>query len=139
MRTHKVKKLPLIMIADNDEDERCLLRAVLRLKGFNVIEATNGREAVSLAIERRPDLLMMDLGLPIVSGAAAIRQIRKQSGLRNRPIVAYSQDRRRSQSKQNGTRGLTVQVEKPIRYEELDDLLDRFLPGRRLQLASRSH
>src|ERR1700730_5508748 len=71
MRTTKSSR-PLIMVADHDEDERCLLRAILKLKGFNVIEARDGQETIDLPRGKRPDPLGVDLTLPRVSGAAAI-------------------------------------------------------------------
>src|SRR6266404_5924224 len=93
MRTSRKATPALIVIADQDEDERCLLRAVLKLKGFRVIEARDGQEAIELAINKRPDLLVMDLKLSRVSGTAAIRQIRMRADLRNLPIVAVSSTR----------------------------------------------
>jgi CheY-like chemotaxis protein len=134
MRTKK-SSTPLIMIADHDEDERFLLRAILKRKGFNVIEARDGQEAIDLAIGRRPDLLVVDLTLPRLSGSAAIRRIRKQAGLRNLPIVAISLRHPLPIGKRNPSGRSTVHLNKPIEYDELDALIDRFLPGRRLSLA----
>lgn len=122
------------MIADHDEDERCLLKAVLKLKGFRVIEATNGREAIELTIDKCPDLLVVDLRLPRVSGSAAIRQIRRRADFRNLPIVAVSMSPPWS-GNIDDEGGSTVHINKPIGYDELDALIDRFLPGRRLRLA----
>jgi len=130
MRTPTKVNPALIVIADHDEEERCLLRAILKLKGFNVIEARDGREVVELAVGKRPDLLVMDLKLPRVSGVAAIRQIRKMVDLRNLPIVTLSSVRRRRRRPGRST----AHLDKPIEYGELDVLLDRFLPGRRLSL-----
>ncbi len=131
MRTTTKVAPALIVIAHQDEDERCLLRAILKLKGFNVIEARDGQEAIEMAIDKRPDLLVMDLKLPRVSGSAAIRQIRKRADLRNLPIVAVSSAR----SRQKFSGRSTAHLDKPIEYSELDALLDRFLPGRRLSLT----
>ena len=130
MRTTTKVAPALIVIAHQDEDERCLLRAILKLKGFNVIEARDGQEAIEMAIDKRPDLLVMDLKLPRVSGSAAIRQIRKRADLRNLPIVAVSSAR----SRQRLSGRSTAHLDKPIEYSELDVLLDRFLPGRRRSL-----
>jgi CheY-like chemotaxis protein len=134
MRKPKNEK-PLIMIADHDEDERGLLRAMLKLKGFNVIEAADGQEAIDLVIDKRPDLLVLDLTLPRVSGLAAIRRIRKRAGLRHLPIVAISLRHPLSIARRRPNGRSTVHLNKPIAYDELDVLLDRFLPGRRLSFA----
>ena len=124
------------MVADHDEDERCLLRAILKLKGFNVIEARDGQEAIDLAIGKRPDLLVVDLTLPRVSGAAAIRRIRKQAELRNLPVVAISLGHPSPIGRRSPNGRSTVHLNKPIEYDELDALIDRFLPGRRLALVT---
>jgi CheY-like chemotaxis protein len=129
------KEKPLIMIADHDEEERGLLRAILKLKGFNVIEATDGQAAIDMVIDQRPDLLVVDLTLPRVSGAAAIRRIRRCAGLRQLPIVAISLRDPLPISRRGPNGRLTVHLDKPIEYDELDTLLDRLLPGRRLSVA----
>ena len=134
MRTRK-SPAPVIMIADHDDDERCLLRAILRLKGFSVIEARDGQEAIDLAIGKRPDLLVVDLTLPRVSGSAAIRRIRKRAGLRNLPIVAISSRHPAPIGKRSPNGRSTVHLNKPIEYDELDALIDRFLPSRRSSSA----
>ena len=135
MRTTKSSR-PLIMVADHDEDERCLLRAILKLKGFNVIEARDGQETIDLAIGKRPDLLVVDLTLPRVSGAAAIRRIRKRAELRNLPVVAISAGHPSPIGTRSPNGRSTVHLNKPIEYDELDVLIDRFLPGRRLALEA---
>jgi two-component system phosphate regulon response regulator PhoB len=135
MRTPKKRTQPLIMIADHDEEERGLLRAILKLKGFNVIEAADGKEAIDLTIEKRPDLLVVDLTLPRVSGSAAIRQIRKRADLRELPIVAVSLSHSSHAHRRSLLGRTTAHLKKPVEYDKLDVLIDRFLPGRRLVLA----
>ena len=81
-----------ILVADNDDDNRSLVRAVLALKGFDVLEAIDGEEAYVLAVEKRPALLLIDLKLPLVSGIRVIRKLR-EFGMKNMPIIATSSDR----------------------------------------------
>jgi CheY-like chemotaxis protein len=133
MSTSKKQILPLIMIAEPDDDERRLLRAILKSKGFNVIEASDGEAAIEMAIERRPDLLLVDLELPQVSGSVAIRRIRKHPGTQRLPIVAVSTRHRYRRARLAGR--LTAHLPTPIKFDELDQILDRFLPGRRLSSA----
>ncbi len=49
--------IPTIMVADSNEDDRCLLKSILELKGFQVFEAIDGQEAIEIAVRKRPDLL----------------------------------------------------------------------------------
>src|SRR5216683_5822871 len=90
MKHAEGKPSPLVMIADNDEEERRILKAILKLKGFKVVEAADGQEAINLATKATPDLLLVDLRLPRVSGSTVIRQITNQARLRNLPMVTVS-------------------------------------------------
>ena len=125
-----------IMIADHDDDNRCLLRSILELKGFVVLEASNGQEAVDVAIQRVPDLLLIELKLPVLSGFTAIRRIKKHDKLRQTPIIAFSCNRPASHRKLALAAGCTAHLEEPIEFDQLDALLERLLPGERLQWAS---
>jgi len=125
-----------IMVADNDEDNRCLLKSILELKGFVVLEASNGQEAVDVAIEMLPDLLLIELKLPVVNGFTAIRRIKKHDELRQTPIIAFSLNRPASHHKLALAAGCTAHLEEPIEFDQLDALIDQLLPGERLQWAS---
>ncbi|MDQ3472310.1 MAG: response regulator [Acidobacteriota bacterium] len=67
---------PVILVVDDFDDTRLLLRTWLERKGFEVIEAENGHEAVSQAETKRPNLIIMDLEMPELDGLAATRKIR---------------------------------------------------------------
>ncbi len=81
---------PTILVVDDFDDTRWLLRTWLERRGFRVIEAENGREAVSEAQAGAPDLIIMDLEMPELDGLAATREIRGLAELANVPIVAVS-------------------------------------------------
>ena len=134
----KVEDQPIltIMIADPDDDNRCLLKSILELKGFVVIEATNGQEAVEVALEMVPDLMLIELKLPVVSGFTAIRRIKKCDELRQTPIIAFSLNRPASHRKLALAAGCTAHLEEPIEFDQLDALIERLLPGERLQWTS---
>ena len=79
-----------ILIADDIEDTRCLLTLLLQKRGHTVFEASNGRDAVSRAIEERPDLILMDISMPGMDGLAAAREIRDHPDTTHIPIAAIS-------------------------------------------------
>ena len=79
-----------ILIVDDFDDTRLLLRTWLRKKGFHVVEAENGNRAVAKAESVRPDLIIMDVEMPELDGLAATRKIRELSGFASVPIVAVS-------------------------------------------------
>ena len=81
---------PTIMIVDDYDDIRAILKRWLEEVGYHVVEATNGREAVEMAESERPELILMDLALPEVDGFAAAVRIRSHEDLHDVPIIAIS-------------------------------------------------
>lgn len=130
------QSIPTIMVADNDDDERCLLKSILELKGFQVLEAIDGQEAIELAVSKRPDLVMIQLKLPVVSGFTAIRRIKKYAELKDVPIVAISFNNPVSNHNLALAAGCDAHLENPIEFDLLDGLIDRLLPGDRLPLTT---
>ena len=114
---------PLVMVADRDDLERAQLRAVLKLKGFRVIEAGDGPEAIELAIAQRPDLLVLDLKLPRLRSSEAIWRIRQEPMLHKLPIVAVSANH----TGRIPLDSLTVHASRPIEFSLLDSFISRFL------------
>jgi CheY-like chemotaxis protein len=81
---------PLVLVTDDDTDTRDLFRTMLGLRGYAVIEAEDGEQAVSLAESARPDLILMDAKLPRLDGLSATRRIRQLGGSNGVPIVFIS-------------------------------------------------
>ncbi len=79
-----------ILIVDDFDDTRLLLRTWLEKKGFEVVEAENGFRAVAAAGKIKPDLIIMDVEMPELDGLEATRRIRKLNGFADVPIVAVS-------------------------------------------------
>ena len=79
-----------ILIVDDFDDTRLLLRTWLQKKGYRIIEAQNGNEAVAQAETQQPDLIIMDVEMPELDGLSATRQIRKTELGPRVPIVAVS-------------------------------------------------
>ena len=127
---------PTVLVADSDEDTRYLLKSLLEMKGFQVLEANDGQEAIDTSVSRRPDLLLIQLKLPVVSGFTAIRRIRKYEELRAVPIIAISYNNPSSNRKLALAAGCNAHIENPIEFDLLEDLVDQLLPGDRTALAS---
>jgi two-component system cell cycle response regulator DivK len=79
-----------ILIVEDQEDLRAILRELLAGSGYEVSEAVNGAEAVAQAQAQRPDLILMDIQLPLVDGYEATRRIRRDPALKTKPIIAVS-------------------------------------------------
>ena len=79
-----------ILVVDDYSDNRTLLSAWLRAKGFKVVEAQDGKEGVLQANRSNPDLILMDLAMPELDGVEATRQIRQRNVFAHTPIFAIS-------------------------------------------------
>ncbi|HEX5874105.1 MAG TPA: response regulator, partial [Pyrinomonadaceae bacterium] len=83
------KDLKLLLVEDF-EDTRLFMRLELEDQGFIVFEAENGQIAVDMAIREKPDVILMDLTLPLMDGFEATKLIRQHDGLKNVPIIAVT-------------------------------------------------
>jgi CheY-like chemotaxis protein len=79
-----------ILLVEDFDDTRLMMKLWLMKKGYQVIEAEDGEEAIVLAEQKHPDLIIMDLMLPGVNGLDATRRIREYQSLQETPIVAVS-------------------------------------------------
>jgi DNA-binding response OmpR family regulator len=81
---------PRVLVAEDHDDTRQLLRLLLERRGFDVLEAADGEEAVRLFESARPDLLLLDGGLPRLDGLAVTRRVRGQGSSSRVPIIFLS-------------------------------------------------
>jgi two-component system cell cycle response regulator DivK len=114
-----------VMIVEDFEDNRFMMRRLLEMSGYEVLEAVNGEEAVRLALQERPGLILMDLSLPLLDGLAATRRIREFVELQDVPIVAVSAHDTADFHSEALSAGCDDYVTKPIDFEELERLLAR--------------
>ena len=106
--------MPTILIAEDNEDLRGMLRQLLEANGYAVLEAADGREAAEVALRERPNVSLMDLGLPGVDGLAAVAEIRQHVSAIEMPILiisAYDRIEYRTEAISAGCSGF---VTKPI-------------------------
>jgi two-component system cell cycle response regulator DivK len=121
----------LFLVVEDFEDSRFMMRRLLEMAGFRVLEASDGEQAVKLARQERPELILMDLSLPKLDGLAATRRIRKLRGFGKVPIVAVSAHDAPESRDEALAAGCDEYVTKPIDFDQLYSLLNRFLPKRR--------
>jgi two-component system chemotaxis response regulator CheY len=82
--------LPTILVADDNEDLRSMMRQFLESHGYGVLEAADGREAAEAAVRERPALVIMDLGMPHMDGLSAVREIRRHASAPETEILIVS-------------------------------------------------
>lgn len=118
-----------VLLVEDTEDNRQMMRRLLEMSGYRVVEAINGREAVEAARRTRPQIILMDLSLPFIDGLAATRQIRTLPGLNKIPIVAVSAHDTADFHSEALDAGCDAYVTKPIDYPELEEIVNRLLAG----------
>ena len=116
-----------IMVVEDYDDTRALLKRGLEGMGYSVLEASNGQEAVDIAGRERPDLILMDLDLPILDGIAATQRIRQQAEMESVPIVAVTAYPMSYTHVKAFAKGCNEYMPKPIDMSELAELVDRYL------------
>lgn len=112
-----------VLLVEDFEDTRLFMRLELEEQGFIVFEAENGQVAVDTAIREQPDVILMDLTLPLMDGFQATKLIRQNDSLKNVPIIAvtaHQEDDFRSDAKASG---FDAYVTKPIDVNWLKELI----------------
>ena len=113
-----------VLIADDFEEHRLLMRQVVEKRGHRVVEATNGQEAVDAAQRDRPDLILLDLALPVFDGLTVARRIREDEDLRDLVIVAVTAYDTYGLREAAIEAGCNEYMAKPLEADELHDLLN---------------
>jgi len=116
-----------IMVVEDYDDTRMLLKQGLEMLGYSVLEASNGQEAVHIADREHPDLILMDLDLPILDGIAATQQIRQQEHMESVPIVAVTAYPLSFSRVKAFAKGCNEYMPKPIDMSELARVVNRYL------------
>jgi two-component system, cell cycle response regulator DivK len=116
-----------VLLVEDTEDNRFMMRRLLEMSGYRVVEATNGEEAVRIAEAECPGLILMDLSLPLIDGLAATRLIRKLPKCQKTPIIAVSAHDTSDFQAEALEAGCNNYITKPIDFTELEELIVREL------------
>ena len=116
-----------IMVVEDYDDTRLLLKKGLEGLGYSVLEASNGQEAVDIAAREHLDLILMDLDLPIIDGIVATQRIRQQTERQHVPIVAVTAYPMSYTRVKAFAEGCDDYMAKPIDMSELARLVNRYL------------
>jgi CheY-like chemotaxis protein len=119
----------LILIVEDNEKNRRLMRDVLAFKGYRLVEAETGEDGVRLAREQHPDLVLMDIQLPGIDGIQALRQIRADTATQTIPIMAVTASAMTHDRQKIMAAGFDAYQSKPLNVKGFMDavreLLDR--------------
>ena len=100
---------------------------LLKIEGYEVIEATDGAQAIEKALSDKPDLILMDLSLPVIDGLSATRQIRQSAAMKRVPIIALTAHDLIDIQSQAEDAGCTDYAPKPIDFTLLIDMMAKYL------------
>ena len=116
-----------ILVVEDQEDNRQILRDLLGSAGYELTEAENGIEAIAAVAARRPDLILMDIQLPILDGYEATRRIKSDPALRSIPIIAVTSYALSGDERKGHEAGCDAYVTKPYSPRQLLAKIREFL------------
>jgi len=116
-----------ILIAEDNAVNRELLRELLEMRGYAVVEACNGEEALRMIDETQPDLVLLDIGMPVLDGFAVARKIRENPRLGSLPVVAVTAYAMQGDREKILNSQFDGYLSKPVNSRFLTEELDRLL------------
>lgn len=116
-----------VMVVEDFRDGRVMLKGALETKGYRVVEAADGWEAVGLATRVRPDLILMNLRLPVLDGVEAACLLREHGEFNDVPMIAITADDSADSRADAADCGFDESVTRPIDLDRLGPLIDRLL------------
>jgi two-component system, cell cycle response regulator DivK len=119
--------MPTILIVEDNEASRDALTRRLERRGYRILVAVDGQSAVSLAQSERPDLILMDLGLPGIDGWEATRQLKNESATRHTPIIVLSAHAMTNDRELALAAGGDEFDTKPVRFQQLLEKIELLL------------
>lgn len=119
--------MPTILIVEDNEMNRDMLSRRLKRRGFEILFATNGAEGIEQAHAQSPDLILMDMNLPIIDGWDATRQIKASQATQKIPIIALTAHAMSGDRQRALDAGCDDFETKPIELEQLLEKIERYL------------
>jgi len=116
-----------VLIVEDDSRNMKLVMMTLKPHGYELLSATDGEEAVRTATDERPDIILMDMQLPKLSGMAAVKQIRENPAMADIPIIALTAYAMKGDEDKYIEAGCTEYMSKPISTRDLPFVVARIL------------
>jgi CheY-like chemotaxis protein len=128
-----------ILVAEDNAVNRELLRELLEARGYTVFEACDGQEALHMIEQAQPELLLLDIGMPVLDGFGVIRKIRENPLLAMLPVVAVTAYAMRGDREKILSSGFDGYLSKPLNPSSLAEELDRLLAKRKQSANQDQH
>jgi two-component system, cell cycle response regulator DivK len=119
-----------ILIVDDNQDGRELVVKILKNRGYQMIEAVDGEEALEKAIAENPDLILMDISIPKIDGYEVTKRLKSQVTFKNTPIIALTAHAMKGDREKALESGCDGYISKPIDIHELPDQIKSYLKNK---------
>ena len=116
-----------VLVAEDNPVNCELLRELLEARGYSVIEAPDGQEALRMMAQSHPDIVLLDIGMPVLDGFAVIRKIRENPSLATLPVLAVTAYAMRGDRESVMNAGFDGYLSKPINTRALGNEIERLL------------
>jgi two-component system, cell cycle response regulator DivK len=120
-----------LLIVEDNQDNRELAIKVLKNKGYEIIEAVDGEEAIEKAISEKPDLILLDISLPKLDGYEVAKRLKSMEEFQEIPIVAFTAHAMKGDREKVIVVGFEGYISKPINVREFPDQIKAYLRGKR--------
>jgi DNA-binding response OmpR family regulator len=120
-------RAPLVLIVDDDEAVRDLLRICLKIEGYNVMTASDGLQALTLLRRRKPDLVVLDIYMPILDGWSVLEAIRTDESLKELPVIMLTIERSPASIIRSWKEGVDCFISKPFDPQDIIAIIRRIL------------
>ena len=128
--------MPKVLLVEDNEMNRDMLSRRLARRGFDVLMAVDGAQGVQMAKTEMPDLILMDMSLPVLDGWGATRQIKAEANTQSIPLIALTAHAMAGDRDKALKAGCDDYDTKPIELARLLDKMDRLLSGKPLNVKS---
>jgi two-component system cell cycle response regulator DivK len=122
-------RLPTILLVEDSEDNRGIIRELAEWMEVTLLEAADGETGLRLAEAERPDVILMDLSLPVVDGWEATRRLKANPATAGIPVIALTAHAMDGDEAKARAAGCDAYVTKPISIPTFQATLERYLPG----------
>lgn len=119
----------VLIVEDNPQNMKVATMA-LRPQGYEIVQAVDGEEAVTVALREHPDLILMDIQLPKMSGLDATRKLRATAGFQKMPIIALTAYAMKGDKEKTRQAGCNYYLSKPVNTRELRQVVGDLLAGK---------
>jgi two-component system cell cycle response regulator len=118
-----------ILVIEDNEQNRILMRQILKYHGYDVLEAVDGQAGLEMARERMPDLILLDLQMPVMGGFAVIKELRKTPELSKLKVIAVTSFAMKGDREKALEAGFDEYVTKPIDTRKFIEIVKNIMPG----------